>query len=197
MKNPKEFIFLVDAFKSLPNIGTKGANKIANFFLAQDTKYQNDFINRLKEASEKLKSCEYCNATSIQPKCEICASQRNPSLCIVANLEDQQRIEDSRMYRGYYHILMINPSKNLDLTSFNLEVIKKQIEALGIQEVIIATPFSIYGEVISEFLKNKLSEAYTQLPIFRLGFGIPLNASIDFIDDETIKQSFHNKKKIS
>ncbi len=196
MKNPKEFIFLVDAFKSLPNIGTKGANKIANFFLAQDLKYKQDFISRLQEATNKLSACEYCNAIAMGNKCELCSSQtRENVLCIVANLEDQQRIEESRMFRGYYHILMINPNKNLDFTNFDLTKLKNQIKTLGIKEIVIATAFSIYGEVIAEYIKNSLLEF--EIPIYRLGFGIPLNASIDFIDDETIKQSFVNKKKIS
>ncbi len=197
MKNPKEYIFLLDAFKSLPNIGTKGATKIANFFLAQDEKYRKEFITRLQEASNKLTSCTYCNSISISEVCEVCSCPtREKSICIVSNLEDQQRIEESRLFRGYYHILMINPNKNLNMTDFDLSKLVSQMKALNVNEIIIATSFSIYGEVIAEYIKSQLNQI-EGVTIYRLGFGIPLNASIDYIDDETIKQSFVNKKKIS
>ncbi len=197
MKNPKEYIFLLDAFKSLPNIGTKGATKIANFFLAQDEKYQKEFISRLQNASNKLTSCKYCNSISISEICEICNSTtREKSICVVSNLEDQQRIEESRLFKGYYHILKINPNKNLNLTDFDVSKLIDQMRVLGINEVVIATSFSIYGEVIAEYIKSQLS-SMEGVNVYRIGFGIPLNANIDYIDDETIKQSFVNKKKIS
>jgi recombination protein RecR len=59
MTKPKEFEHLIDAIRSLPNIGLKSANKIAHFILKQDDKYIRTFILKIKEAHDYVKIC--CN----------------------------------------------------------------------------------------------------------------------------------------
>lgn len=198
MKQPKEFNFLVEALKSLPTIGEKTANRLAVFLLEQDDHYQKEFIKRLDQAFDNLHSCKWCNSFTNNEICEICHSTNlNRTLCIVMSYEDLQKISETRNYFGYYHLLKLSPqSQKVDLSKINLEQILKQIEALNIQEIIIATPFSVMGELIATYLSQHLNK-YVDNNVYRLGFGIPLNANIDYIDNETIKESFINKKKIS
>ncbi|MBO6103732.1 hypothetical protein J6W32_02305 [bacterium] len=45
-------------------------------------------------------------------------------------------------------------------------------------------------------LFNYLKATYPYLNIYTLGLGLPINASIDYADLETIKYSISNKQKI-
>lgn len=197
MKQPKDYIFLVDALKSLPTIGSKSATKIANFLIDQDEDYKNEFIKRLLNSTKNIKNCLLCNNITNSQYCEICSKDNlEKTLCIVMNLEEQQRIQESNNYFGYYHIIKgVHDIKKMALDKINIEQIKNQIKRLEIKEIIIATSFSIVGELVCDYIKNNLNDL--NLPIYRLGYGLPLNANIDFIDNDTIRESIINKKKIN
>lgn len=197
MNKPKEFVFLHDAFKSLPGVGTKSANRFIHHILNQDSVYQKEFIKRILDLTNTVKKCDYCHNLATDQYCEICRSfSRTKQLCIVSSIEDLERIEESGNYQGYYNVIGNNIDlRKFKLNSIDLNSIQKQVNDLDITDIIIATSFSIIGEAISEYLQANLKLA-TKVGIYRLGFGIPLNANIDYIDDETIRESFLNKKKI-
>ncbi len=44
---------------------------------------------------------------------------------------------------------------------------------------------------------SKSKRFLKDVSIYRIGFGIPLNGAIDYTDDETLNQSFSNKRKIN
>ena len=46
----------------------------------------------------------------------------------------------------------------------------------------------------AQYIKGILSQK--DIIISRIGFGIPLNASVDYADNETLKHSFNNRRKI-
>ena len=197
MKQPKDYIFLVDALKSLPTIGTRSASKIANFIIEQDNEYKNLFIKRISDAINNIKTCLLCNNVCIEQYCEYCSNKDlEKSLCIVLSIEEQQRIEESKNYFGYYHIVNSGSDiRKISLDLININQIINQINTLKISEVIIATNFSVIGELVCEYIKNKLSNL--NIDIYRLGYGLPLNANINYIDDDTIRESIMNKKKIN
>ncbi|MGL4950377.1 MAG: toprim domain-containing protein [Mycoplasma sp.] len=198
MNKPKEFQYLVDAFKSLPGMGTKNATRCAFFLINKDERYQNEFVKRIIDASQNLKRCELCNNISTLQRCDFCLDpNRAKSLCIVETIEDLERIDQSNNFHGYFHILdNIHDLKKFKLTDINLSSLLNQIDSLDIKEIIIATSFSLSGEAISEYLKTNICDK-VDVDIFRIGFGVPLNVNIDYIDDETIRESLMNKKRIN
>lgn len=197
MTKPKEFEFLVDALKSLPGVGTKNATRYAFFLINKDEKYKKEFIKRIIDATTNIVKCELCNNITNNKICSICDNEnREHSLCIVSSIEDLDRIEQSHNFFGYYHIIdCIEDLKKYKLTNIDINLIKHQIDLLKIDSVTIATNFSLIGEAISEYLQQKLKDI-PNLNIYRIGFGIPLNANIDYIDDDTIRESLLNRKKL-
>lgn len=195
MKKPKDLAYLVDAFKSLPSIGTKASSKISYFFVNQDEKYKKEFIGRLSNAVLNLKQCELCNAITEKEICDNCSNIKlSHNLCIVYNYDDYERMIDSDAFYGYYHILCLNDNKKFRPELINIDKINNQILQLGIDEVVIATPFSLVGEAIAQYLSININDKVKK---YRLGFGIPLNANIDYIDNDTMREAFMNKKKIN
>lgn len=55
-----EFEYLIDAIKALPGIGTKSARKIAFFLLKKDYSFIKEFINRINNARDQIKTCINC-----------------------------------------------------------------------------------------------------------------------------------------
>lgn len=192
---PIEFDYLVDALKSLPGVGYKNATKWAYFLLEQDSSYVDLFINRLKNAHNKIKNCHQCNNLTTKDLCDICTSSNRDTtqLCVVNSIEDLQRIEDSNNYHGLYFVLKeeVNP-KQPDANLKCLVSLYNYISNChGVKEVIIATNFTISGQLMAKKIVALLTPC--AIKIYRIGFGLPLNGAIDYADDETIKYALMNK----
>lgn len=195
----KDFEYLVDALKSLPGVGTKNAKKWAFFLLNQDLKYINDFTKRIINAKTNIKKCTQCSNFCENKVCDICSNEhRNKkTLMIVSNIEDLERIESSNVFNGLYHITggEISIRKSVPVEHTNITTIRNRVIDNEINDVIIATSFSHDGEMTADYILRMLSDL-NDVNVYRIGFGIPLNASIDYADDETIKQSLLNKRML-
>lgn len=189
---------LVDALSSLPSIGKKSARKLAFFLLDQDQKYIHEFTNRIVNAKKNIKRCVACNNISLNSLCSICSnSNRDKStLCVVPTTEDLDKIEFSGCYNGLYFVIngeLTNKKSDMNLVEANIHGLANRIkDDSKIINLIIATNFSYSGEYTSEYIQNSLSDL--ELNIFRIGFGLPLNSSLDYADNETLKQAFINKR---
>lgn len=197
MSKPIEFEMLVDALKSLPGVGTKNAKKWAFFLLAQDEKYINDFTKRILSAKQKIINCNECGNFSNKKLCSICENDRRDfsKLLIVTTPEDVDRIESSNTYNGLYHITRgeVSIRKNVMIEHINLSTIRQRVLNNSFKEIIIATSYTHDGEMTADYIVRML-EGIENIQIYRIGFGIPLNSSIDYADDETLKQSLLNKR---
>lgn len=198
----KEFEFFVEALKSLPSISNKSAKKIAYFFLEKDEQYCNEFINRLMSFKTQMKFCVYCNnLTNNSIYCDICNhqdSRDNNKLCIVSTIEDLDKIEESQSFAGLYYVLgtEINAKDLQTSKKIDLNKLDKMINHFHINEVLLATNMTINGEITASYIKKFLIDQKYNMDIYRLSLGIPLNASIDYVDWESLKYSIQNKKKI-
>ena len=199
MSKPVEFEMLVDALKSLPGVGTKNAKKWAFFLLQQDQKYIDDFIKRIKDAKTNIIKCKYCSNFGNRDECDICSNDYRDftKLMIVTTNEDLERIESANIYNGLYHITNgeVSLRKNVVIEHTNIKIIKERVLNGSFKEIIIATSYTHDGEVTADYIV-KMLEDIKDIQIYRIGFGIPLNSSIDYADDETLKQSIANKRKI-
>lgn len=198
---PKEFEYFVEALKSLPTISNKNANKIAYFFLESDEIFYSQFLDRLTSLKSNIKFCLNCNnLTSNSLYCDICniESRDKSKLCIVSYLEDLEKIEQSNSFSGLYFVLN-GEVKHKDLKSakkIDLEKLENMINKFHIREILICTNMTIDGELTSSYIKNFIKEKKYNIDLYRLALGIPMNASIEYIDWESLKYSIENKRKI-
>ncbi len=198
-RKPKEFELLVDAFKSLPAVGSKNASKYAYHIIKLDQYYVDEFAQRILNAKKALKYCKYCHNLTNHEFCHICLDQnRENSLYIVENISDLDKIEELHSYHGYYHVLHgeINPKKGITKDQLFLEDIVDHIKQFNIRDVLITTSLSVSGELTAEYIRNLLSDM-EDINVYRIGFGLPNNASIDYSDEQTLKFALMNKRKIN
>ncbi|MDE5617684.1 MAG: recombination protein RecR [Ureaplasma sp.] len=194
----EELEYLIDSLKSLPGVGYKTAAKWAYFLINKDSHYINEFTRRIINAKNVIKYCINCNNFSKTQLCSICSDnyRNHKQICVVSHIEDLQRIEESGVYNGIYYVLHaeINPRKPNEIVSLIDKFQKNLNNNSKIEEIIIATNFTISGQ----FTSNKLCESLNNFNgrIYRIGLGLPINSALDYADNETIKYSFINKNKI-
>ncbi|WP_031488801.1 recombination mediator RecR [Ureaplasma canigenitalium] len=199
MGKNNDFELLVDALKSLPNVGGRNAKRFAFFLIKQDMKYINEFVDRIITAKEKLSYCRNCGNLATDIFCDICNDnyRDRKKLLIVSSIEDLEKIEDSNFFKGLYHVTHgeLSIRKGTAIEHTNLSNIKDRVLNGNFDEIIIATSYTHDGEMTAEYITNMLKDI-EHIKIYRIGFGIPLNASINYADNETLKQSLINKREI-
>lgn len=193
----KDLEFLTDAFNTLPGIGKKSAAKLACFVLEQNEEFVHKFCQQLKSARTNIHKCSRCNNyVAHDDLCQICTDPLRDSskLCIVSNYLDLVNLENSMSFNGYYYILGKELSwKDIQQGQINLQKLFKMING-RVKEITMATNLTPSGILTADYLFNVIKNFNSEIDIFRIGFGLPINSSIDYADELTLKHAMENKQ---
>lgn len=187
MHYPEHLLKLIAVLKKLPGVGTRTAERFAFHLLNWPEERLGEMGSVIKELKNNLKNCSECGAL-MEKNCTICADkERNQKiLCAVASARDIFLIEETREYRGIYHVLgaLFSPIHGMAPPAHAIEKLKNRISVLGIQEIIIALDSTLEGDATALFLKREL--AAFPVVFSRLALGLPMGSSLDFIDGGTL-----------
>ena len=86
---------------------------------------------------------------------------------------------------------LINPSKNIGPEDLNIAKLLDRIKPEGIKELIIATNGSSEGEITALYIAKLLENE--DVNVSRIGYGMPIGASFDYLDSLTIEKALKNR----
>lgn len=197
---------LINHFKTLPDIGSKTAERLV-FYLLQKPKTQiKEFAQALENIAKQISHCPVCfnfseNEDGSRPAlCHICSNRKREktTICVVANNQDLEAIERTAEYKGVYHILggLIDQINGIKPEHLNIPALLKRIEQKNpeIQEVILALDATIEGESTTLYLIRRLKNY--EIIISRLSRGLPMGANLNYADAVTLTQALMNRSQI-
>ena len=129
--------------------------------------------------------------------CDICAdSDRENKLMIVESVRDVMAFEKTNFYKGKYHVLhgALSPLNGVSAEDLKLDVILKRIDDEKINEVILSTSSSLDGEMTAMYIKKMLENKGVN--VYRIGYGLPVGADIEYADDITLMRALESKKEM-
>ncbi len=186
---------LMKAFRRLPGVGSKSAQRMVFQLLARDRIGASMIAEALKFAVENVKHCEQCNNFSEIPVCSICASQKRDRslLCVVETPADLTSFEDSGVYNGLYFVLMgrISPLDGIGPNEIAVDGLLSRIDERGFSEVILATNSTVEGDATADYLSDVLS--MRGLTTTRLARGLPLGGELEYLDKGTLAEAFQRR----
>jgi recombination protein RecR len=191
---------LIKAFRRLPGVGPRQAERFALHYLRAPQSEVAEFTGALLKMRENVHSCPVCFSYSEGDVCEICSdsARDNTLLCVVEEPKDIEAIEKTRSYNGLYHVLhgSISPMEGRTADSIKIKelIARVQNAPAEIKEVIIATNPDTEGETTSLYIADVLRGLAGK--ITRIGYGMPLGGHIDYIDEMTLAHSFKGRTKI-
>lgn len=196
---PKSIQNVIEAFKYLPGIGDKTAERMALHLLNLD-KVQTDFLaDSIKNLQEKTKRCKICGNFSDDDICFVCSdpTRDKKTLCVVEDPKTIIAIEKLGVYRGIYHVLngLISTLDGMNPEDIRLDKLINRMQNEKYQELIIAVKPCLEGEMTALYINNVLKDL--GINITRLASGIPMGADMEYIDAITLEKAFDNRKKIS
>ena len=199
MQNIKEIEELIKLISKLPGLGPKSAKRIVLKLINNRDELIKPLANVLAQVYKNVSRCKSCG--SLKSNLDGCINCENlkikfNKICVVEDIADQWSIENSNIYKGYFHILGGNivsvgqKKEDLLLNSLKERVIKDQIE-----EVILACSNTVEGQTTAYYIQDSLKN--TKVKITKLAQGLPVGGEIENLDDGTLFSAFKNRSKLN
>ena len=199
MANATKYIeALIDALTKFPGIGRKGAERIAYFIVKSDKSLSSNLINALKEVDEKIDICPDTGMVLLKgEESPLSGDSRNSKiLCVVENMEDVIKIENTNSFDGLYHVLggAISPLDGIGPSDLSFDKLLKRINS-SLKEVIIATSATIEGQTTAHYIEDLIKN--DKIKITKLAQGLPVGGEIEQLDDGTLFSAFKNRVPVT
>ncbi len=199
MQNINEIEELVRLISKLPGLGPKSAKRIVLKLVNNKDELIKPMANSLAQVYKNVTRCRSCGSLKSNSfGCANCESVKEKfnKICVVEDIADQWSIENSNIYKGYFHILggtissVGQKKEDLLINSLVDRVIKDEID-----EVILATSATVEGQTTAYYIQDSLK--HTKVKITKLAQGLPVGGEIESLDDGTLFSAFKNRSKLN
>lgn len=190
---------IVGELSRLPGIGRRTALRLSMHML----RMERDDVTRMTRAMDRfrgeIKYCARCNNLSDAEVCTICSDPtRDRSIvCVVEQVGDVLSIENTRQYKGLYHVLggVISPMQGIAPSDLKIDLLLENIAKGGIKEVILAVSTTVEGETTLFYITRRL-EQFPETKISSIARGIGFGDEIEYADELTIAHALHNRTPV-
>ena len=201
MQKINEIDVLIKLISKLPGLGPKSAKRIVLKLINNRDELIKPMTNSLAQVYKNISRCKICGTlkpTSIECNFNNCkvVDKKYDKICVVENISDQWSIENSSIYKGYFHILGGTISsagqrkEDLLINSLVERVNKDKID-----EVILATSATVEGQTTAYYIQDSLKNS--NVKVTKLAQGLPVGGEIESLDDGTLFSAFNNRTKIN
>lgn len=198
MKTPTALEDLIESLRCLPGVGPRSAQRMAYYLLQHDHVGAHQLANALDKALANIKHCEKCNSFTETSVCALCCStRRNASLlCVVEMPADLLMIEQAHCYKGMYFVLMgkLSPLDGVGPKEIHLDRLLKRVQDDIVREVVLATNFTVEGEVTAHYISELLNSR--GIKVTRIARGLPVGGELEHIDSGTLAQAVMERREI-
>ena len=198
MQNINEIEELIKLIAKLPGLGPKSAKRIVLKLINNRDELVKPMANTLAQVYKNVIRCQSCGTLkSNSSGCNNCENTKEKynKICVVEDIADQWSIENSNIYRGYFHILggtISSPGQRKEDLLINSLV--ERVVQENIEEVILATSATVEGQTTAYYIQDSLKQ--TSAKITKLAQGLPVGGEIENLDDGTLYSAFKNRKGI-
>lgn len=190
---------VVGELSKLPGIGRRTALRLAIHLLRMEADSVADMTRSIDRFRTDIRYCRECNNLSDEEICPICAdSERDhATICVVEQVADVLSIENTRQYRGLYHVLggVISPMQGIAPSDLKIDLLLDRIARGGVKEVILAISTSVEGETTLFYLLNRLRR-FSGVRVTSIARGIGFGDELEYVDELTITHALKNRREI-
>ena len=200
MKNENSLLNqLIQAFKILPGIGEKSAQRMAFHLLEKNREGGRNLAKLINESVENIRNCSECRNLTEDVVCHICLDEkRNKKLiCVVESPTDVLAIENSGSFNGKYFVLMgrLSPIDGVTPQDLGIPKLIERIKSSDIDEIIIATSPTIEGDATSFYIKDQLND--NNILISRIAYGVPMGGELEYVDNTTLGRAIQGRRELN
>lgn len=199
MHYPEQLLHLMALLRRLPGVGAKTAERYAFQMISWNRAQLEQLGSTIAALPDQVGNCSECGALIGTPPCPFCDPKlrEGGTICIVASPRDLYALEETRQYRGYYHVLngLLSPLLDRGAEVIRVEPLRERIQRLEIREVIIALDSTLEGDATALYLSEQLSPLSVE--VTRLAFGLPMGSPIDYVDGGTLTRALVGRRSLN
>ncbi|HYI09515.1 MAG TPA: recombination mediator RecR [Thermoanaerobaculia bacterium] len=189
---------LINELTKLPGVGGKSAARLAYHILKRPSSEAEALATAILDVKSKIFRCSVCNnMTDVEP-CALCTdARRDPSvICVVEEAFNIQTIEQTRDFKGVYHVLLgaLSPLKGVGPQDIDVAGLLKRVQSTNPREIIIATNPNVEGEATALYIAQQLRA--TGVRTTRLAFGLPVGGDLEYADQVTMAKALEGRREI-
>jgi recombination protein RecR len=198
MQNINEIEELIKLIAKLPGLGPKSAKRIVLKLVNNRDELVKPMANTLAQVYKNVIRCQSCGTLkSSSLGCNNCenAKEKYNKICVVEDIADQWSIQNSNVYKGFFHILggtISSPGQRKEDLLINSLV--ERVTRDNIEEVILATSATVEGQTTAYYIQDSLKQ--TNAKVTKLAQGLPVGGEIESLDDGTLYSAFKNRTGI-
>ena len=189
---------LINELTKLPGIGGKSAARLAYHILKRPAGEAESLAAAILDVKAKIIRCSTCNNMTDVDPCAICTDpRRDPSMiCVVEEAFNIPTIEQTRDFRGMFHVLLgaLSPLKGIGPQDIDVAGVVRRVQNGSVREVIVATNPNVEGEATALYLAQQLRS--TGVRVTRLAFGLPVGGDLEYADQVTMAKALEGRREI-
>ena len=190
---------VVGELSKLPGVGRRTALRLAMHILRMEPDSVGEMTRSIDRFRNDIKHCARCNNLSDEQVCPICADRERDrsTVCVVEQVADVLSIENTRQYKGLYHVLggVISPMQGIAPSDLKIDLLCDRIAQGGVKEVILAISTSVEGETTLFYLMSRLRR-YPGVKITSIARGIGFGDELEYVDELTITHALLNRREM-
>jgi recombination protein RecR len=213
---PEPMARLIEAFRRLPGIGAKSAQRIAFHLLKAEPEETDRLADAVRSLRANIRLCETCNNFTDVSPCSYCSDESRDArlVCVVEEPANILPIEKTGKYRGRYHVLhgALSPLQGIGPDQLRIANLLARVSAAGddgsggsvstasgdipagIEEVIVATNPNVEGEATALYLSRLLKPLGVR--VSRIAMGIPVGGELEYTDSATVARAMEGRREI-
>lgn len=198
MNSPPSLQALIEALRCLPGVGPRSAQRMAFHLMQRDRPGAERLAVTMGAALERVRHCERCNNFSEEPVCLLCLSPRRNArlLCVVETPGDLLMMEQAQCHDGLYFVLMgaLSPLDGIGPKDIHLERLLQRAADGVVQEVVLATNFTVEGEATAHYAGELLR--IKGIKVTRIARGLPVGGELEHVDSGTLAQAVQERRAV-
>jgi recombination protein RecR len=191
---PKHLNRLIAELKKFPGVGSRSSERFAFQLLNWSEEERQQLANSIATTGANLQHCQCCGSLIDLSACPFCDGPKRDlsRLCIVATAREVFSLEETRQYRGLYHVLggTLSPLQGRGPDNLRFEQLWPRLS--GLDEVIIALDSTLEGDATALYIKKELDKY--SISSSRLAFGLPSGCSIEVADEGTLTRALMGRR---
>jgi len=192
------FARLVAELAKFPGVGNKTATRLAFFLLRQPKAQAEALAEAILDLQRNTRFCSVCFHITEQDPCPLCCDPRRDEglICVVEEPQALMAIERSRSFKGRYHVLhgALSPLDGVGPEDLKINPLIKRLEQGGVQELLIATNFTVEGDATALYLAKLVQPL--GIRVTRLAYGIPMGSELEYVDEATVNRAVEGRRDI-
>lgn len=191
MKYIEPIARLVAELGKLPSVGEKTAARYAYALMEAPEEDVNALVEAIKNVRENVHFCKICGNFTENEICDICATRKPTTICVVKEPKDVTALEKVKGYGGVYHVLhgVISPLDRVGPEDIRIKELLARLD--GVEEVILATNPDIEGEATAMYIARLIKPL--GIKVTRIARGLPEGSVIEYADEGTLSRALSSR----